>query len=354
MRLLFLTSSAPFGKSESFVISEANAIAKLGHEVILVPTLIRKGKPNNFQLHNNIRVLAEPLLSFKFLSPLLCFIVFDFKLMVKLFLLIRDRNILNSLKNFVVIPKSIWLSNYIKKNPVDHIHAHWLTTPSTLAMLVGEITGIPWSVTGHRGDIVANNSLRNKYEKAKFIRFISESGKRLAASRVEVLEQKTFVLHLGINLDENNSVECLTPQKHSGSFNIVCPANLIPVKGHQFLIDSVLLMKHKNHIKLFIVGDGELRQELEDRVKALNLQSSIVFFGHVAHSELLSWYRTGEINAVVLPSLDLGNGLHEGIPVSLMEAMAFKIPIISTRTGAYRNCCRKMVRCMATWLKRVM
>jgi len=44
-------------------------------------------------------------------------------------------------------------------------------------------------------------------------------------------------------------------------------------------------------------------------------------------------YEKGEVDVVVLPSTDLGDGVHEGIPVSLMEAMSYGIPVISTTTG---------------------
>jgi len=55
--------------------------------------------------------------------------------------------------------------------------------------------------------------------------------------------------------------------------------------------------------------------------------------GAIPHSELLNRYRNGEVDIMVLPSIDLGKGHHEGIPVSLMEAMAHCIPVISTATG---------------------
>ena len=51
------------------------------------------------------------------------------------------------------------------------------------------------------------------------------------------------------------------------------------------------------------------------------------------HQVLLDWYCRREIDLVVLPSLDLGNHQHEGVPVSLMEAMAHGVPVISTSTG---------------------
>jgi len=53
----------------------------------------------------------------------------------------------------------------------------------------------------------------------------------------------------------------------------------------------------------------------------------------VPHEKLLELYVREDIGAFVLPSLGLDGDLHEGIPVSLMEAMAFGVPVISTETG---------------------
>lgn len=333
MKLLFITSSAPFGKGESFVITEVNAIAKLGHSVILVPTLIRKGNPNNFELHENINLLAKPLITFIMFFNFLVFFISRPICCFKLFYMVSDRQIVNSFKNYLVIPKSIWLAKYLKKNPVDHIHVHWLTASSTLAMLVGTLVNVKWSATAHRGDIVANNILEIKFKSASFIRFISKSGKDLATSRANILEDKAKILHLGVDLENLVSINSMVKMDSSGLFSIVCPANLIAIKGHDFLINSISKMKFLNEVRVFFVGEGALRPVLENKVKKLGLEKSIVFCGHIPHSELLGWYKSGEVNAVVLPSLDLGKGVHEGIPVSLMEAMAFNIPVISTRTG---------------------
>jgi glycosyltransferase involved in cell wall biosynthesis len=55
--------------------------------------------------------------------------------------------------------------------------------------------------------------------------------------------------------------------------------------------------------------------------------------GTVPHAELLAEYRDRAPDCVVLPSLDLGGGIHEGLSVALVEAMAHAIPAISTTTG---------------------
>jgi glycosyltransferase involved in cell wall biosynthesis len=72
---------------------------------------------------------------------------------------------------------------------------------------------------------------------------------------------------------------------------------------------------------------------LEALSKTLGLTGSVRFLGAVSHSELLKIYREGAVSAVVLASIDLGNGFHEGIPVALMEAMSYGIPVVATATG---------------------
>lgn len=332
MKLLMISSSAPFGKGESFVVAETNAIAEKGNDVLLVPTQIRRGSPNRFSLNENVSLLAQASFSFVVIGAFIKYVLCHPKGFFKLLKLVGDRQLKNCMKNYLVLPKGIWLANKLLKQPVDHIHAHWLTTSATLALLVGRLTGIPWSVTAHRGDIVANNLLNKKFEQAKFVRFISCSGLDLAKERAELNERKAHVLHIGVNIPQ---LLTSTEQQSDSSelVEIVCPANLIPVKGHDFLLQAVSQLRHKNKIKLNLAGDGELKSSLQQTVKELGIDEQVCFKGHVPHSKLLEWYQSGNVSLVILPSQDLGDGLHEGIPVSLMEAMSFQIPVISTRTG---------------------
>jgi glycosyltransferase involved in cell wall biosynthesis len=59
-----------------------------------------------------------------------------------------------------------------------------------------------------------------------------------------------------------------------------------------------------------------------------------VEFSAGMQEELFDLYMSGRTAAVILPSIRTGDGEKEGIPVSLMEAMAYGIPVISTDTGA--------------------
>lgn len=69
------------------------------------------------------------------------------------------------------------------------------------------------------------------------------------------------------------------------------------------------------------------------QVEALGLAENVSFLGQLPHSEVMDLYRRAKVDIVALASLDLGGGEHEGIPISLMEAMSYGVPVVSTTTG---------------------
>ena len=76
-----------------------------------------------------------------------------------------------------------------------------------------------------------------------------------------------------------------------------------------------------------------MEAELKAMTADLRLQKCVRFVGYVPHNKLMELYHSGKIDLLVLPSVSLLHNCHEGIPVSLMEAMACGIPVLSTTTG---------------------
>lgn len=81
------------------------------------------------------------------------------------------------------------------------------------------------------------------------------------------------------------------------------------------------------------MGEGDLRESIENQIVREGLQDWIKIGGYIENKKLLKAYEERRYDAVLLPSLSLSAQEHEGIPVSLMEAMAYEIPVISTNTG---------------------
>jgi colanic acid/amylovoran biosynthesis glycosyltransferase len=112
------------------------------------------------------------------------------------------------------------------------------------------------------------------------------------------------------------------------------PANFLTVKGHTYVLQAVARLKERGiFCQLFLAGQGPLANNLYRQVNELEIRDRVKFLGQLAHDALLQYYTEGSVDAVVLASVDLGNGEHEGIPVCLIEAMAHRIPVIATATG---------------------
>ena len=141
-------------------------------------------------------------------------------------------------------------------------------------------------------------------------------------------ENNVRVLSMGVAIPSTIEAHC--PRKPI----VVCPARLVAVKGHRFLLQAWRILENRGVTgELWLAGEGELRQELEALADTLGLRRSVKFLGVLSHRELLSLYRESTVSVVVVPSIDMGNGYHEGIPVALIEAMSYGVPVVATRTG---------------------
>jgi glycosyltransferase involved in cell wall biosynthesis len=200
-----------------------------------------------------------------------------------------------------------------------------------MALIAGRVAGVPWSVTFHSEDIAQPNLLEMKLSKAAFSRFISRSGLEIAERLgIETSRYQPHVIHVGVRLPD------LTRLAGRGNEPVVllCPAYLYLIKGQRYLIQAVQRLRERGvEYSLVLAGDGPLRAELEDLAKNLGVADLVVFRGQAPHHQILEWYEQGRVDVVVLPSIDLGDNLQEGIPVALMEAMAHQIPVVSTNTG---------------------
>ena len=244
----------------------------------------------------------------------------------------KSRKLLIAMQNLAVFFKALWVADIALKWKADHIYAQWAATTTTMALVASEITGVPFSFTAHRWDLVANNLLALKIEKSVLARFISKQGLELSASLCAGAKKNMEVHHVGVYLPEITNP--IVPPDKNKPFVMICPANLFPVKGHKYLIEAIsLVIKAGYNVRLIIAGDGYLMEELQQLSNKLDLSNIITYNGLISHDHLMGLYRNRKIDCTVLASVDLGDGLHEGIPVSLIEAMSWGIPVISTKTG---------------------
>jgi colanic acid/amylovoran biosynthesis glycosyltransferase len=104
---------------------------------------------------------------------------------------------------------------------------------------------------------------------------------------------------------------------------------LVEKKGHEFLLRALArTVSSGRDVRLRIAGDGPLREKLESLARELGVAERVRFLGAVAHDAMPGMLQQSHIFA--LPSVTAGNGDQEGMPVSIMEAQASGLPVLST------------------------
>lgn len=150
---------------------------------------------------------------------------------------------------------------------------------------------------------------------------VSESLKKELVERFRIApEKKVQVVELGFELDE---LLKLPSKEDRDVINIGIVGRLVAVKNHRML----LRVAQKIKAKFLIVGDGELRRELENYVRELGIEDIVEFKGWV--KDLGKIYL--DLDILVLTSLN------EGTPVSIIEAMAAARPVVATNVGGVRD-----------------
>ncbi len=332
MRLGYVTASLPYGVSESFFLSELRALTELGVEVVVFP-LRRRGRlrPEWDQDSTAPCVRGSGLLSAPVLAATTSIMAqYPLRTAGSISPILR-RPWHHLLKNLAVVPKALWLARELERNGCDHLHVHWGGTTASAGMIAASIAHVPWSLTCHRWDIYENNLLREKVASSAFTRFISERGRQDAIA-LGAPTARTRVIPLGVTIPP---LDTCVPWPRREPFTLLSPANLIPVKGHQYLLGAMRqLVGSGADVRLLLAGDGPLQGELEAEATRMGIAGRVDFLGQVSHARILEMYARRAVHATVLSSVDLGGGLHEGVPVSLMEAMAYGVPVVSTTTGS--------------------
>lgn len=334
MNITIVTSSFPLSNRETFLRQEIDEISSMVNQVYIIPLSgDRKIDIKRLKLPNNVKVVGVESKRAYCLKFLRFFTKNPLVVAKDLYLILKDRQ--HAIRNFFAYLRAISVFRYFKENQcdIDHIHSHWLSTPSTMAYFLSGFLNIPYSITAHRWDIYDNNLPELKGKTAGFIRFISHKGKNDFCERYFC--ERSLVLHMGVKVPEID----FSYKEIKNRVDIITAANLIEIKGHAVLLDAVEeLVKSDIDIRLFFAGEGPLKQEIQNKVNDNPfLMDRVSLLGHVNHDQLLSDYSDQTYQMFVLPSLDLGYGQHEGIPVSLMEAMSYGLTVVGTDAGSVKE-----------------
>lgn len=206
---------------------------------------------------------------------------------------------------------------------LEHVHVHFGTNATTVAMLARDIGGATYSFTAHGPDEFVEpfrSSYDLKIRDAAFVAAISNFC-RVQLARIAGMGcwDKIEIVPCALDLRDFPN----EPDDAQRNQQLVCIGRLCPQKAQTLFPDAIEPLSDAfPDLKIVLVGDGETRPELEAKIASKGLDK---------HFELLGWCSNEEVRkrlsgarAMLLPSFA------EGLPVSIMEAFALRKPVIST------------------------
>ncbi|MFA5806137.1 MAG: glycosyltransferase family 4 protein [Melioribacteraceae bacterium] len=332
-KLVYLLGKYPL-YSECFIYREISALTKIGIE-IRVFTLRRGDRnfnpfpdktikvfyiyPENIALGfwlNLVWIIKRPIRYLQIVSMILS--------------QIKGYPLFTILKQCVILYSTPLLTNYLLKENIDFVHAHF-ANGSTLGLFNKILSGKDFSITLHAFDDLYSNAifLKEKIEYSSKIICESRYNENYLKSIFPTDKYlKIRTIYSGVEIKNNQ-----TRLKSSSIFRILSIGRLVGHKGFITLIKALKILNDEGvHFEAEIVGEGPLRKELEEIIERENLRRKILLSGAKDSFYVNDAYLRSDL--FILSSEIYHNGERDGLPNVVIEAMSFQLPIISTYVSA--------------------
>jgi glycosyltransferase involved in cell wall biosynthesis len=207
---------------------------------------------------------------------------------------------------------------------VVHAHEFQVGVPGIIPAIVSRVPLIMsehWSALA-LGELPQEelDRARRRFRRAAVVSPVSHD----LGERIKPLTGKTRLIPVSNPVDTG----LFTPATRDdrSSLRLLAVGNLTAIKGHRILIDAMApLVERYPTVSLDIVGDGDLRQDLEAQAQARGVRSHVRFHGRLSRDAVAQRMRTADV--LVLPSLWETQGC------VLLEAMSSGLPVVASRVG---------------------
>ncbi len=218
----------------------------------------------------------------------------------------------------------------LRSEGVTHIHAHFGSSATSVALFASGLTGIPYSFTAHAKDIYTDSvslvALRRKLGGARFVVTVSDFN----ASHLATIASSATIhrIYNGLDLDLFRLPD--RPSRRPGRDPLVLGVGrLVEKKGFDDLIRAVATLRDRGQpVRCRIIGSGTDEARLRTQIGDLGGADRVTLDGPMPREELLALYPQADL--FVAPCVVAADGNRDGLPTVLIEAMALGVPVVST------------------------
>lgn len=338
MKLYIFTESYPHGQAETFFENEIHFLAEGFDTVIIIP-LYSIGKkrtvPNNvevwkpiltFNLKQRINLLTNGIFNF---SPFIGVKEFFQKKVYQ-----RKKWIWNYFTSLLLFrtlfaQKKLWNKLVKTTTSEDILYFYWGDKTTLILPSLKKKINNKAVVRFHGGDLYEER--KSGYIPFRIFVFksidyfipISNDGKKYLSNnyRSIVNDRKVYVSRLGVPDRGINPPK----NKDNSIFHLLSCSYMVPVKRIDLIIDSLKYLDFP--VKWTHIGGGILFNEIDERSKLLPKHIVVDLKGSISNDSVITFYLKNHIDLFINVSES------EGVPVSIMEALSFGVPILATDVG---------------------
>lgn len=323
MRILYVTTTFPV-YSETFLQREAHALRELGVELTILSQ--HRGEPEFDGFEIDCFSKWE-LLTLFWKLPMIILMRFSvFWSWFRELFTHRPPSCLSFWANMLGMGVAVVRESQIRSLKPDLVHCVWSADPASFGWVTSLLVGTPFSVGAHAYDVFDRGGdwlLRTKLREALLVHTSTESA---YARLVELVPEEN--LHL-IRRGMYRFPDFKPLRNNRDVLRIICVARLVEKKGFPYQIEIYAALRDAGvAFEALIVGEGELRDEIEKELKKRALNNHVFLKGRLSQEDTmkaLAWadvlFHTGVIDR---------NGDRDGLPNVIPEAMAAGVLVVAS------------------------
>ena len=217
-----------------------------------------------------------------------------------------------------------------RRRKPDVIHGAWATAPATVAAVLGELLGVPFSFGAHAYDLHRHGGdplLPAKMRTGAFVHTTTQTNvehlrARFPESRAEIVLARRGLPDLPEVMERGERAE----------LRLLSVGRLVPKKGQLFQVAAGKELARRGvPFRLRIIGEGPLREKLETAVAEAGLRGQIELVGEQSPAEVRTAYEWADVfwHTGIVDT----EGDRDGLPNVIPEAFAHGLPVISSAAG---------------------
>jgi len=228
-----------------------------------------------------------------------------------------------------------------QKKRATVMHGNWVIPGGVIAAAARP--SLPLVVSLHGSDVfvaertaIARTAARRVFDRAGFVTACSQdlADRAVAlgapADRIEVVPYGVDVSRFKPAPGARESARASLGVSLDAPL-LFTAGRLVRKKGFEYLIDALALVDSPAAVRLVIAGSGDLAEELRARARAAGVADRVHFLGNLPQDAVGGWFAAADI--AVVPSVRDDSGNVDGLPNTVLEALASGTPLVSTPAG---------------------